>query len=182
MKKIVIGLVGPIKAGKGEISRYLVEKYNASIYRFSHILGRILSILYLSQSRENLQNLAISLRREFGSGVLIPAIEAMIKGNDNSLIVIDGIRMIEEAEMIKKMNGILIYINASNQIRYDRLQKPEKTGEELLTFEQFMEAQKKETELLIVQISQISDFAIINDTSVKDLHNAIDLIIKRIRR
>jgi dephospho-CoA kinase len=181
MEKKVIGLVAPIKAGKGEAARYLAQHYNASVFRFSQVLGWILDILCLPQSRKNLQNLAIALRKEFGSGVLVLALEEKIKREESSLVVVDGIRVWEEAEMVKGLNGILVYIVASDRIRYDRLQKPEKVGEELLTFEQFLESEKKETELLIHQIGQTADFVVDNEGTRDQLYAKIDEVIDTIR-
>lgn len=181
-KMIVIGLVGPIKAGKGELAKYLVESHGVVVYRFSQILGWILDILCLSQSRENFQDLAIALRKKFGSGVLVLTLKNDIIAESPPIALVDGVRVWEEAEMIKELGGFLIYVTASDEVRFKRLQSAEKAGEELQTFEDFLQSQKKKTELLIAEIGQSADYQIINESSIEELYAQIEGIISELHK
>ncbi len=178
--KVIIGLVGPIKAGKTEFTEHCKAHFNAVACRFSHILGDILDILSLSKTRGNFQDLATNLRNGFGSDVLVPALRRKISLTDSSLVIVDGIRVWEEAEMVKKLGGFLVYVTASDKVRFRRLQSAEKTGEESQTFEQFMASQQKVNELLIPEIGETADFKIQNDGHKIKLYRVINEMIEEI--
>jgi len=177
--KIVIGLVGPIKAGKTLTAEYFKQYHDAVVYRFSRILSDVLNILCLPLSRENLQDLAIILRKRFGSNILVPALKQKIRLPDVSVVVVDGIRVWEEAQMVRDLGGFLIYITASDEVRFKRLQSAEKFGEELQTYEQFLESQQKETELLIAEIGQSADHIIDNSGSMNQLPHMLYEIVEK---
>ena len=180
MNKTIIGLVGPIKAGKGTVAKYIYGEFPlVSVYRFSKILADILKILSFPDTRENLQNLAIDLRKRFGAGILAEAVKTKIRNDLAGVILIDGIRAIEEADMVKSLGGIIIYITAPTRVRYARLDD-QKLNEKLISFEDFLMSENKETEILINQIGQKADFIIENQSSIKDLYDKLDAILKEV--
>ena len=115
MKKI-IGLIGPISSGKSIISDYLIKKKNASYYRFSDVLADVLKRLHLEVTRENLQSLGAALRVPFGESILADALEKDVCADENEIIIIDGIRYSDEADMIKKMGERRIFFILEKEI------------------------------------------------------------------
>ena len=84
--KIIIGLVGEMVSGKDTVANYLTKKYHSQTISFSQPLRDILDRLYLPQTRINLANLGIILRREFGQDILAKTIVSEIKTSPKNII------------------------------------------------------------------------------------------------
>jgi dephospho-CoA kinase len=181
-KKIIIGLAGEIASGKTTATEYLKEKYNAVSFRFSDPLREILKILYLPETRENLQYLSIILRKQFGEDVLSKAIAEKIKNSDKNLIVIEGIRRINDMEYTRDLpNFYLIYLKSETKKRFDRVsQRTENLDDKGKTWEEFQKDEQRDTEQTIRKTLEVANFIIENDKELKNLYNEIDEIMKKI--
>ena len=176
MKKI-IGLIGPISSGKSIISDYLIKKKNASYYRFSDVLADVLKRLHLEVTRENLQSLGAALRVPFGESILADALEKDVCADENEIIIIDGIRYSDEADMIKKMGGTTVYVTADERTRYERVKARGTRGEKELTYEQFQANEMKETEKNIKAVGEKADYIIENNSTLDELMSKINEIV-----
>src|SRR5271163_4945387 len=116
---MIIGLVGEKLAGKDTMANYLVEKYGASHFRFTHILDQLLEQLNLPVSRANEIALGLSLRKTFGEHVLVKALEKRVRAAWTKLIVVNGIRM-DEMEVVKTWTATIIYVTAPLPLRFER--------------------------------------------------------------
>jgi len=101
MSKIILGIASQIAAGKGMTTEYLTKNYRATSYRFSTILRDILDRLYLEHSRENLAKLSTILRKNFGENILAKVIYEDVKKDEQEIIVIDGVRRLEDIVCLK---------------------------------------------------------------------------------
>lgn len=182
MTKFIIGLAGQRGSGKSTVAEYLKDKYKADIRKFSQPLSKFLAIRNLSYTRENLQDLAIALRKVFGQGVLISPLKEFIGKSKAKIVVIDGLRVWEEVEMLRSFkSNLLIYISVPVKIRFERLKKSGgKDGKEAMDFKEFIRLDRRETELLITKIGKKADVVVDNTGSLEDLHKKIDKIVKRI--
>lgn len=183
--KFIIGLVGEKLAGKGEIAAYLEKKYQAKKYRVSKILDEILSRLYLPNEREKEIALATGIRSQLGEDVFVQTLKRDIAKEENPLVIIDGIRLPKEVEVLKSLpNFILVYVVASVVERYERAKmRKEKEGENELSFEQFKLVENGITEKHIMDIGKNAEITIFNDKDLSDLHRQIeDKIIGRINQ
>lgn len=182
MSKIILGLVGEIASGKGTAVEYLKEK-GAVGFRFSTILRDLLGRLYLSESRENMQDLAESLRIPFGEGILSQAISEDVRASDEILIVIDGVRKTDELVHLKKIEGFyLINISADSKMRFDRITKrSENSDDRGKTLEQFQEDSKNPAELQIREVAEQAEFRIDNNGTREELFKQVDEILEKIK-
>lgn len=178
----VIGFVWEIGCGKWTAIDYLAAKYGAVSFRYSAILRTILSSLFIPINRENLQTLSTNLRQNFWEDLFAKVIAENIKKTSADIIVVDGIRRIEDIEHIKDLEGFkLIYVESDVNIRYDRTKNRwENIDERNLTLEQFIENSKAETETKIRDLKNISDFTINNDGKIENLYKEIDKIVKEL--
>jgi dephospho-CoA kinase len=179
--KLVIGLVGRIGSGKTAVSEYLQEKYGAREHRFSQILMDILDRLYLPHERANLQNLGKNLRAELGENVIVNAFRQDLERDTSEILIVDGIRYENEVELLKEKNGVLLFVTASPEARYERAVKRGEKGEATITFEQFLESEKAETEKHIEAIKDSADYNIDNSGTLKELYKKVDEIIKALK-
>ena len=178
-KKIIIGLVGKIASGKGTVAEYLEKKYNAKTYRFSTILRNILERLHYEISRTNMQSISTVLRKNFGEDLLAKVITEDVKKDNNKLIVIDGIRRMDDIKFLDSMNEfILIKITADPKTRYKRLiQRTENKGDSQKSYEDFLDDEQKETETLIPIVMEQAKKELNNNDDFEDLYNQIDNIL-----
>jgi dephospho-CoA kinase len=178
---LVLGLAGTIGSGKGTVAEYLKRKYGAEQFVYSHILSDILKRLHVDVSRENLQKLGKSLRDALGKEVLVNAMKGDLKEAKSELRLIDGIRYVNEAQMLKTFpHNKLIFIDAPEEVRYERVKRrAEKSDEGQMSLQEFKKRQKAATERELVDVREMADFVIQNTGTISDLHKKIDALMKR---
>lgn len=180
MEKIILGLVGEISSGKGTITKYLTDKYDASSYRFSTMLRDILDRLYMEQSRENMQKLSTMLRENFGEDALAKVMSEDAKKDDNKIIVIDGVRRLGDIKYLSQLPEFkLVFIKADIKKRYERIiKRQENPDEKNKTFEEFEKDHQGEADAKIKDLENHADVVINNDGDLEELHKQVDEIIK----
>ncbi len=177
--KLVVGLAGSMGSGKTTVCGYLNKKHSAGQYRFSQILMDVLDRLHLPQSRANLQSLGIFFRKEFGEGVIVNALRHDLEKDSSKIVTIDGVRFVNEVEMIRQFpNNLVIFTEAPVEKRYERCVARGEKGEGSITFEQFLESEKKETERHTAEVKALADFVVDNSGTKEELYRKIDKIIK----
>jgi len=183
MSKIILGFVGPLSSGKEASKKYLEEKYGASSHRFSMALRDILNRLYLPITRENMQDLSLDLRNRFGSETLAKVMAQDAKNDDNEVVIIDGVRRFADITFLKDIPGFkLVSIDADPEIRYKRmLLRNENIGDSEKSFEDFLADGKREAELEIPKVMEISQYKINNNGSFEDLYQQINEIINNLK-
>jgi dephospho-CoA kinase len=181
MKKI-IGLVGETGSGKDFFCRHLENNYNnIFVFAFSQPLTEALKIFFDKIKKEDQQWLIVCLRNRFGNNILGEAIKKKIKKIKEGIIVLNGVRVFEEAEMIKKLGGKIIYINAESIKRWKRVKKRHEKKDDDSTYDKFLELEKASPEKLISKIGQQADFEIENNGSKQEFCRKIEEIINKIR-
>lgn len=177
MEKIYIGVIAEKGAGKGlfvTLAQKLMPQLKTATVRFSDIPREILTTLRKDISRENMQILSTALRKAFADeGVFNKPIKNRLQNTEAGLIILDGVRKKEEAEMIKGLGGILLYIKADPEIRFARRKKEaENTDEANMSWEQFQKQELAETEISIREIGEkMADAVIENNGSIEEFEN-----------
>lgn len=179
MAKLILGFTGEIASGKGTASKYVVEKYQASSYRFSTMLRDVLKRLYLEPSRENMQNISTVLRKSFGEELMAKVIFHDAKDSASEIVVIDGIRRLADIAYLKELPHFkLVYVEVNMEKRYERIiKRGENPDDNLKTMEQFKKDHEAETELQIKGLKEYANYIIDNDGEISDLYRQIDEII-----
>jgi len=178
--KLVIGLIGEIGGGKTAVSEHLREKYNASQHRFSKILMDILDRLHLPHDRELLQRLGHSLRESLDQDVLVKAFEQDLRKDEAEILVIDGIRYWNEVELLRRFErSILLYVTAPVGLRYERCRARGEKGEAKISFDEFIQNERRETERHIAEIGEKADHRLENSSSLDELLQQIDSIMSQ---
>lgn len=182
MAKLIIGLVGDKGAGKGTMAQHLSTKYQAVTFAFPQILKDILARLYIPNTRKNLSDLALALRKLFGDDVLGQTIHKDIDNSNASIITLDGIRYFDEVKLLKEFPMFyLVYITADVKLRYSRVKmRGEKENETTMTFEEFLEEEKLQTELQIKDIAKTANFNVVNNGSKEEFYLAIGTLMDKL--
>ncbi len=182
---LILGLTGTHGSGKGEVGRYLVQK-GFKYYSCSDELREEARKLNLPETRENLGIIiGDKLRNDFGKGVLGKRIFEKILKEKVQLAVVDSLRLIDEVNELRKSKKFyLIYVDASIELRYQRIIERKRITDNL-SLEEFKKTEEKErygknTLMKMQDCYDKADFKIINDTNVNELHKKIEYILKKL--
>ena len=183
---MIIGLTGKNAAGKGEVAEYLKNK-DFTYHSLSDALREEATKLGLTLSRETLINLGNQLRRKKGPQYLAEKINKKIKKDKNKNSVVDSIRSPYEAkELMKNKDFLLIGIDASIELRFERLLERNRAGD-AVTLEKFKKQEERENVNNKANQQLDATFAlagkvIVNDSSLEDLHKKIDSLFNKLKK
>lgn len=180
MKKTILGFTGLPASGKGTAAKYLVNKYQATSFRFSTIMRDVLDRLYLPQSRENMSAISTNLRQIFGEDLFAKVMAGDADQADTRLVVIDGARRLADVEHLRKIPGFkLVSLDVDMKTRYQRLiKRGENPDDNSKTWEEFQKDHDLETEASIPELIKQADIRIDNSGSVEDLYKQLDELVK----
>lgn len=180
MPKLIIGLVGLMASGKGTASKYYEKKYQATTFRFSTMLRDALDRFYLAHTRENMTLMSEILRKTYGEDLLAKTMAQDVENTEASIIIIDGVRRIEDIGLLKDMsNFILVEIIADSKTRYKHLSmRSENTDDYTKTYEQFIKDHELSTELTIEEVAKQANEVIMNNGNLSDFYIQLDNLIE----
>lgn len=180
MPKLILGLVGLPGCGKGTIAAYLQKAYGAEIFKFSTYLSRVLDVMALEHSRDNMIKISEALRNAFGRGALSYAVARDTLASTSNLVVVDGIRrytdILERLEQSPQFR--LAAVIADPKIRYTRLtSRTEKTDEHGMTWEEFLAQEQRPTEVTIPETMTQAKIQIENNGTTEELKTRLDALM-----
>lgn len=134
----------------------------------------------LELNEKNVSFIANRMRENHGNGIWAKRTIPYII--NSKLVIIDGIRCIEEVEVFKESFGedfSLIVIRANPKLRYKRILM-RKRKDDSSTYENFENREKRELAWGLEKTIDESDYTIINDGSIEDLSRKIEKLINLI--
>lgn len=185
-KKIVLGLVSPISAGKGTVISFLQKRGFFCLSLSDRIREEIVR-RDQEITRERLLEVADQLRRSYGPDVLARRTWQIAQDQKNPQVAIDSIRGIAEVNFFKNQpDFFLIGLRASQKQRFLWAKKRGREGEPL-TFEEFVQVDKKDffsgdgqTGRNIPACLEKADFLIDNDGTIAQLEEKVEKILRKI--
>lgn len=177
----MIGLLGTIGSGKTTVSDYLVKKGFERVV-MGNLVREVAKKEGLELTRENLQAIQKKYRDNFGQEYFIKEAVERLKSSGKEKLLIDGVRTPTDASEAKKAGAVLILIDAPKKIRFERLRARKREGD-AQTFEQFLEQEKREWEMLRFRKSlKYVDYKIDNSRSIKELYKKIHSLLEKIQQ
>jgi dephospho-CoA kinase len=175
---VFIGLAGTLNAGKDSLGEILESDYG-----FLHMsTSDMIRLMKIREFGDTPQALLLrndpfinNLRSENGPGFLVQAVHDDWKDAKEKYpggYVASAIRAIGEAEKIKDLGGIIIFIDADPKVRYIRSQSRSRDANETgKTFEEFMASERLEIDVdpndknvqNLTAMREMADLIIIND-------------------
>ena len=179
MNKIIFGITGQIASGKDTVANYIIQKTNAKTFKFSQVLRDVLKRIHQETTRDNMQKLSTSLRKDFGEDILAKILSEDIKISDENVMVIDGVRRYADIESLKDLEGFkLIYVETNMENRYERIVKrAENADDSTKTFEDFKKDNEKEAESQILDLKKFASIIVDNNGSFEELYKQIDSVL-----
>lgn len=165
MKNNLIGISGTFASGKDTIAEYLVRDFGYTHVSTSDMVRKIAMEKHGSIERPVLAQTATELRQTEGAGALV--VEAL---KEERPLVITGIRSLGEAKALKSAGGVVLFVDAPLEVRYERVKTRNRDCETELTLEQFRASEEKEmyagptdADFNIRGIGETADVTIVND-------------------
>jgi dephospho-CoA kinase len=177
----IIGISGTLSSGKDTLAEYLVANFGYTHVSTGDMVRAEATKRYGNIERSTLQIVGPELRAEGGAGALVS--KALEQPRP---IVITGIRTPGEVKTLKAAGGILLFIDAYAEIRYERMVKRGREDDKggTLTFEEFAQSERAEVavgnndeDYNQVAIQNMADKTINNSGSFETLYQvAIDYL------
>ena len=181
MKVKVIATVGQNGSGKDEVLKYIHAKYGLPFLATGDIVREIAGQEEVEPTRDNLRDISERYFNEFGKGCFVKRAADQICQRGWKIACISGIRSLDDVMVLRNRFGkglilIRVYISDPRE-RYERLHK---RGEERdpHDFDEFLRQDRAEEELFRIKAAErCADYALSNDGTLEELHQAIDHLI-----
>lgn len=179
---MIIGITGTLGAGKGAVVSYLVQEKNFKHYSARKYFGERMKEEGIPIDRDTMADFANQLRKEHGPRYLFDELytQAVAQGGN---AVIESIRTVGEAEALKERGGILLSVDAPQEVRFSRIQGRGSTLDRV-SFEEFKEQEAREMNSTdpnkqnISGVMRMADAAIINEGSLTELHQKMNACLE----
>ena len=176
---MIIGLTGSLAAGKEVISDFFKEK-GFVYFSLSQEVRNVAKERGIEINRKNLQDLGNELRETKGIEILAKRVLNKIEINKNSNFIIDGIRNPAEVNFLKKRKDfLLISIDASKQIRFERFVKRNRESDPT-TWNGFLKVDERdkgegesETGQGVRRCMEKADFTLENNGTLEELQDKL---------
>ncbi|MCU0667203.1 MAG: AAA family ATPase [Patescibacteria group bacterium] len=184
---MIIGISGTFRSGKDCLAEYLQEKYGLMHISTGDIVREIAQMERGSVERPILLEVADELRHKYGATVLV---DKAIDRYHNSIrtyagVIVTGIRSLGEAKVIKELGGILLYIDAPIELRYNRTKNSARDGEVNLSLEEFRLGEEKElssgitdADFNLAKVKEVADSFIENQGTLEEFYYQAEKALK----
>lgn len=181
MKQVLIALVGLPGSGKTTASLFF-SRNNIPVIRMGKITDDILTKNKQPLNEANESKVRADLRKRYGQAAYAKLIvsAAQKEMENSSMIVIDGLRSMQERAFLKRKfeNIIVIFIDSLQRLRYKRIAHRRSRP---LNYGYFLKRNKEEMELGISNLKKIADYHINNDSDKENFLNNLNQILLKIR-
>lgn len=173
----IIGLVGPIRAGKTTVNKYLVESYGYTSASNSDVLRQVLNGMGIAQDRANLGALGDSIFRVLGNDIIA---KFRLDNLHAGRIVVDGIRYPEEISRYSQVASFkLLAIDADPDVRYDRTVRDSEELKDIgISRKAFDSLVGARSELAVPDLMLRAHKVISNDGNLESLKQKVDQALK----
>ncbi|MFC1741405.1 AAA family ATPase [Nanoarchaeota archaeon] len=191
---MIVGITGPICAGKGRTAE-IFRKKGFAHHSFSAEIRQVAKERGIEVNRRSLGKLGADLRKEspdfsiLGAKVLNHIRKDILKGAH--IFVVEGLREFDELYLFREhemenpdFRFVLIGVDSPQELRYRRLRLRKRHGDPE-TFEEFAEIDNKEIKggggQEVGKCMKLADYIIDNSGTIAELENKVNEIINEIR-
>jgi len=172
---LVTGMPG---AGKTLFVERVVEKYGLPVYTMGDVIREDAKKFYGVITPQTMIETSKKVRELYGYTYVAERIVERIR--DKDIVVIDGVRSLDEVSVFKKHGeAVIVAIHASPKTRFNRLRKRGREGDPA-TWEEFEKRDQVELSLGIGNVIALADYMIVNEGSVEEVLREIDNVLMKI--
>jgi dephospho-CoA kinase len=177
--KTIIGVTGMPGAGKDTV-REVFRKLGFPIVIMGDEVRAEAERRGLPPTPENLGKIMLQLRAEEGPEVLARRCLTKIKGIGSKVVIIEGIRSLDEVAAFKKdyPHVRIIAVHASPQMRYERLVKRNRSDDPK-DWKTFIERDQRELSVGLGNVIATADIMVINESTFEDFKQELRQLLNR---
>lgn len=142
----VIGIAGTNGSGKDTLALLREQLQGSMTLSFSDMLRKEATKRGLDHSRQNLGAISTEWNVKYGPDVLYDKVmEHYQRERDGKGgLSIVSVRRVAEAETIKQGGGLIVWVDADQKTRYQRVQKSRGRADDMVSFEEFQRIEDAE--------------------------------------
>jgi len=171
--KTVIGLTGMPGSGKTVISN-LARDLGIPVIIMGDVIREEVARRGLNPTPENLGEIMLKLRADFGDAVVAERCASRIGSLDSPVVLVEGIRALDEVLFFRKIfpRFELVAIHSSPRERFERLRK-RKRSDDSQDQEVIEQRDRRELQVGIGSVIALADHVFVNDGKLDVLKNEI---------
>lgn len=178
---MVIGITGPLGAGKDTAADYIAEKINGRHVSGGDILREMLQTLGLEPKKSALGDFGTFLRTHYGGDFITNKYYENI--SDEQHLIANGFRSVVEAKGHKAHGALIVYIDAPDAVRHARIGTRGRTHDSVYADDlKRLDKQEHASTAAMAEnlgaVKHLADVTIVNDGSLEELHARLDAFIE----
>ncbi len=181
----VVGLVGLQGAGKTEVAKVALS-LGIPCLRMGEVVIAETRRLGLEVNEENVGKVASRLREMGGKGAVarmcLPIIREKLR--ERGVVVVDGIRSLEEVEEFRKAFGrdlLVVGVWSSPLLRYSRISS-RKREDDAGDYERFLQKERRELEWGAGNALALADRLLLNEGTLEELRTKAEELFRGMLR
>ena len=180
LRKKLIGIVGMPGSGKSIVRKVGMRK-GYGVIVMGDVVRREVESRGLEPNITNLGKVMVELREKYGAGVVAKRCLEEIEKIDNRVVLIDGIRSLEEVKVFRKLypNFKLIAVHSSPKTRFSRL-RSRMRRDDPEDWHEFAKRDEVEIKVGIGGAIALADYMIVNEGSREELEVNADKVLEEI--
>ncbi|MCR6623472.1 MAG: AAA family ATPase [archaeon YNP-WB-062] len=165
---MIICLTGMPGSGKTTISE-IVKEMGIPVIVMGDVVREEARIRGIEPTPKNLGKLMIEMREKMGANVIAKRCVDKIKELNSKIVLVEGVRSLEEVEEFRKVGDAkIIAVHSSPKTRYERLSRRGRSDDPK-SWEEFRERDLRELDVGIGRVISLADEIIINEGTLEDL-------------
>jgi len=175
---IIVGITGTLGAGKGTIAEYLVKEkdfkhFSVRAYLLEEIVKR-----GLPKNRSSMVTVANELRENNSPSYIIEQLLKRAKESGKN-VVIESVRAVGEAEVLKNGRAVILSVDAEQKLRYERALARNSEIDDI-SFEEFKSDEEREmssddpNKQSIASVMKMANVKIMNNGTIDELYSSIE--------
>lgn len=177
-KKKVIAIVGMPGSGKALASTVAVE-LGYPVYICGDVIREEVERRGFPPTSENVGRVMFKVREEEGYGVVAKRLIPKISSSSSRVVVVEGVRNIEEVNELKKLYDVkIVAIQASPTVRFRRLVARGRSDDPR-SWDDFQAREKREVKVGIGRVIDQADLVLVNEGTVEELKTKFKDLLER---
>jgi dephospho-CoA kinase len=178
MKKVVVGIAGMPGTGKATFNKIAKGKGFTVVVMGDEIREET-KRRGLKPTPENIGKIMLQLREQEGPAVVAKRCVSKIEEAKGNIVLVDGIRSLQEVEEFKKHfpNFILIAIHSSPETRFQRLFR-RKRSDDPKGWETFLQRDLRELSVGLGNAIAMADYLIVNEGTKEEFKMKIHKVLE----
>ncbi|MCE4603280.1 MAG: AAA family ATPase [Desulfurococcales archaeon] len=175
---LVTGMPG---SGKSLVASMLSSLLDAPMYIMGDIVRGEVARRGLELTVENVEMVARELRREMGMAAVAKLLLHEIRGIEANIVVVDGVRSLEEVEVLKGAGRpCIVAVHASPLTRYRRMMARARRGD-IDGWSSFRMRDMANLSYGIGGVIAMADYMIVNEAGPRELEASVAKVAGEIR-